>query len=197
VQGGSGPGPYTSAFTGYEVRVWCLPTSTAATNTAKRQAWDCLLDDPDKTRAVLSFGQMFASSGNNQLFVDDLTDVRDVKLRRYTTAFTYRANAVLSVGGTVDAIQYTSDQGNAFSFWRLGLGPRVVFTPFGAFKPKNPDRSALSRLIHLQVDTTWLPDGIKASDFNNTVSRYNPGATFQVRCTLAIDFAFVLQAIHP
>jgi hypothetical protein len=194
-QGGSGPGPYTAPFTGYEVRVWCLPTSAAA-NTAQRRAYDCLLNDPEKTQAVLSFGQMFASSGNKQLFVDDPTDVRDVKLRRYTTAFTYRANAVLSVGGTVDAIQYTSDQGNAFSFWRLGLGPRLVFTPFGAFKPNDPNRSALSQIIHLQVDTTWLPQGIKASDYNNTVSRYNPGATFQVRTTLAIDYAFVLQAIH-
>src|SRR5262249_17428324 len=91
IQGGSGPGPSTTPFIGYEVRVWCLPTSAAA-NTAKRRAWDCLLNDPEKTRAVLSFGQTFASSGNHQLFVDDLNDVRNVKLRRYTTAFTYRAN---------------------------------------------------------------------------------------------------------
>jgi len=196
VQQGSGPGPYTSVFTGYEVRVWCLPTGVAVSDSRSQKIWNCLFDDPDKTRAVLSFSQNWASSDTSQLFVDDPTDVREVKQRRYTTALTYRANSVLNVGGTIDAIQYKSDQGNAFSFWRLGLGPRLVFTPFGAFKVSNTNLSSLNRLIHLQVDTTWIPQGIKASDFNNTISRYSPGGTFQVRTTLAIDLAFVLQAIH-
>src|SRR5262245_13024077 len=131
LQGGSGPGPYHAYGTGYEVRVWCRPTGIGVMDTAKRKVWNCLLDDPDRTSAVLSFGTTWASSGNNRLFVDDLNDVRDVKERRLTAAFTYRANRLLSVGGTVDAIQFKSDQGNAFSFWRLGIGPRLVFTPCG------------------------------------------------------------------
>jgi hypothetical protein len=196
LQGGSGPGPYNSIFTGYEVRVWCLPTGDGVRDTAKGKVWNCLLDDPARTKAVLSFGQDWASSGNARLFVDDLTDVRDIKESISTIAFTYRANPYFSYGGTVEFMHFSSDQGNAFSTWRLGLGPRLVFTPLAGVKITNPRWSSASRLIHLQVDTTYLPQGLKASDFGNTVSRYDPGRSFQVRTTLAIDYAFVLQAIH-
>jgi hypothetical protein len=197
LQGGSGPGPYKSVFTGYEVRVWCPPTGVGVMDTAKRKVWNCLLDDPDRTKGVLSFSQDWASSGNARLFVDDVTDVRDVKESISTIAFTYRANPYFSYGGTVEFMHFSSDQGNAFSTWRLGLGPRLVFTPFAGAKITNPRWSSANRFVHLQVDTTYLPQGLKASDFGNTVSRYDPGPSFQVRTTLALDGAILLRAIHP
>jgi hypothetical protein len=103
LQGGSGPGPYTSKFTGFEVRVWCKPTGVGLMDTAKRQVWNCLLDDPDRTRAVVSFGALWASSENGRLFIDDPTDVRGTEERWLTGALIARQQ-LLSAGGYIDAL---------------------------------------------------------------------------------------------
>jgi hypothetical protein len=198
LQQGSGPGPYKS-YKGYELRVFCLPTGVGIMDTAKRKVWNCLLDDPDRTRAVLSFGTNWASTENTRLFIDDPSDVREVKERRWTTAFTYRMSSLLSVGGTLDFMQFKSDQGNAFSFWRVGIGPRLIFTPCGKCTATNPPSrsSSAGQFLHLQLDATYVPQGLKASDFGNTVSKYDPGASFQVRTSLVLDGAVILRAIHP
>jgi hypothetical protein len=198
-QPGSGPGPFTSLFTGYEVRVWCLPTGAGVMDRGTQKIWNCLFDDPDRTRAVLSFGQMWSSAESRQLFIDDPADVGEVKQRRVTVALTYRANTLLSVGGEIDAIQFTNgDRATPFSFWKFGIGPRIVFTPCGkcASEKASDVEHSLARLIHLQLDATWVPQGVKASDFNNFVSKYNPGQEFMVRTTLAIDLAFALRYFH-
>src|SRR5262249_31086564 len=156
-----------------------------------------LLDDPDRTKAVLSFTNSYLSSDNRQLFLDNPADVREVKERVFGATLTYRPNKYLNVGGSLDFIRFSSDQGNAFSFWRVRIGPRLLFTPLAGVMTTDPRSSSVSRTIHLQIDTIWLTKGLKASDFNDTISKYDPGAEFQVRTSLAIDFAVLLRAIHP
>jgi len=197
LEGLSGPGPYKSVLTGYDVRVWCPSKGEGLADSRARKIWNCLLDDADRTRGVLSFGSSFASSGNRRLFLDDQADVRDVKERRFTTAFVYRLNRVLDVGGSFDAIRFSSDQGNAFSFWRVGFGPRVILTPLGAAKPQNRRAGSVNRVLHFQLDATYIPQGVKAQDFNNGVSRFDAGEEFQVRTSLVVDGAALLRAIHP
>jgi hypothetical protein len=52
-------------------------------------------------------------------------------------------------------------------------------------------------VVHFQIDATFIPQGLKASDFNNTVSKYDPGPSYQVRASVLFDGAAILRAIHP
>ena len=192
----SGPGPYHTYFKGYEIRAYC---PKANEKYDLRRVWDCFLDDPDLTKWVLSFDTTYAKTYNRRLFLDDPSDVREISQDRYTIAFVYRPNIYLKVGGTFDLLRFSSDQGNAFSFWKVGFGPRLIVSPFARhITDRNTKHSgSLHRLIQLQIDAPYVPQGFKATDFNNTVSKFESGPEFQVRTSLVIDSSALLRAIHP
>src|ERR1043166_2658527 len=183
----SGPGPYHNYFKGYEIRIWCPPTGLGIMDTTARQVWNCFLDDAERTGGVLSFDATYAKTDVKRLFLDDPTDVREVREQRYTLAYVYRANRYLKVGGTLDFLRFASDQGNLFSFWRLGFGPRLTFAPTGGATTTNRRAASLNRLIQLQIDATYVPKGFVAADYNNAISRFDSGPEYQVRSSLVID----------
>src|ERR1043166_8563103 len=119
----SGPGPYHTWFTGYEVRAYCQPNGVAAQddypNKVRRRIYNCFLDDPDLTKTVLSFNATYSKTYNRRLFLDD-SDTRLISQDRYTIAYVYRPNIYLKVGGTFDLLKFSSDNpGNAFSIWKV------------------------------------------------------------------------------
>jgi hypothetical protein len=207
----SGPGPYkNSSLFAYEVRIWCLPKADEALNadptaqarelTALRKVRSCLADDPNRTRSALSIGGTFTSTGNSRLFLDDPIDVREVHEKVFSFAYVHRINPVIDLGGALSLLRFSGDQGvggSAFTFWRFGLGPRIVLIPWGACNVPSRRVSALARVIGLQFDGTWVPQTFTARDYGNTVSKFDAGPEFQVRASLVVNAGVLVQALWP
>jgi hypothetical protein len=192
----SGPGPFKVKGTGFESRAWCFSTAEAARDSVGQKVLNCLLDDPEKTRAVVSFQVNWASSGPIQLFKDDPTDFREVHERTINVMFMYRANSVLEVGGGLSWMQFSSDEGKAFSFSRAGFTPaRVTFTPLGAIHG-SPRARALARVVHLQFESVYISGGFSGADFNNTKTAYKVDAEFQGHASILIDGAAIIRALR-
>lgn len=197
LEGLSGPGPFHVKGKSFEQRLFCLPKGEGKADTAARQMWNCFADDDEKVQALFTFTISSGSTGSAQLFKDDPNDVRDVHQLTIETMASYRANRVIDVGGGVQFIRFSSDEGASFSFWRVGLTPlRLTLTPFGFLKPVSPRSKGLPRLIHLQFEDTLL-QGISGSDFNNFKTTYHTDREFQARASILFDFAALLRAIHP
>jgi hypothetical protein len=205
----SGPGPYKNKkLAAYEIRIWCLPkidpTLTAAEQakeaTPIRKFRNCLADDPNRTKSALSFGGTFTHTKVAQLFLDDPADVREVQENVFSIAYIHRINRVIDLGGGVDFLRFSGDQGPggaAFTFWRLGLGPRIVLIPCGACNVPSRRFSALAKVIEFQFDGTWVPQTFTARDYGNTVSRFDAGPEFQVRTSVVVNAGVLVQALWP
>jgi hypothetical protein len=195
----SGPGPFKIKGTGFESRAWCFFTAEAARDTTKQKVANCLLDDPDKTRATISYQLVWAGADQTQLFKDDPTDVRDVKEFTASVMFMYRTNHVIEVGGGLSWMRFKGQEGAdpkanpAFSFWRAGFTPaRVTFTPLGSIHGSERAR-AFARVIHLQFESVWIPGGFTGSDFGNSKTAYKADGEFQNRVQILIDGAAVIR----
>jgi len=200
IQQQSGPGPYDNSWLklgAFNARLWCWAKDGVAPEpSVLRELRRCWIDNPNEIQWVLSFGGEFAHNYKDQLFLDDPTDRREISEWRFTTAVLYHANSVFDIGGTVDAVRFSSSQGNAFSFWRLGVGPRLMFTP--CFRCKVPKEwGAVKRIVLLQLDSTFFPQGFKASDYGNTVSKFDSGPEFQARASVVLDGGALVQKLWP
>jgi len=201
----SGPGPWKINFAGVEERLWCQPTAAASADSQKQKFADCLLDRPDKTRAVVSFQATWAGTGVTQLFKDDPSDVREAREFTMSVAYMYRVSSFFQVGAGASFMHFYS--GDApdksvnpspnpdFGFTRLGLIPaRVTLTPFGTLGSSNREK-AVYRLVSLQFETTWIPQGFSGSDFNNSKTAYKVGGDYQTRAVVILDGAAAIRAI--
>ena len=198
----SGPGPFKLKGLGVEGHAWCFPKDVAISDKFWAKVGNCVLEDADKIRPVtIAYQLSRATTGANQLFKDDPTDLRNVNEDTYSALLMYRANAVLDVGAGISAVHFSGDEDKAkgtaeFGFWRLGLTPaRVVFTPFGALKASTPRSRALQRVIHLQVESVLIPSGFTGADFGNTKTAYKASSEFQTRLHFLIDIGVIVRAI--
>jgi len=198
----SGPGPWKINFTGVESRLWCQATAAAANDTKKQRVGNCLLDKPEKTRAVLAYQLTWAGTGVTQLFKDDPSDRREAREFTLSVAYMYRVSSFFEVGAGASYIHfYTGDKPDPnvnanpnpdFGFSRLGLIPaRVTLTPFALSRGSSP----WARIVHLQFETTWIPGGFSGTDFNNTRTAYNVNSDFQSRAVILLDGAAALRGI--
>jgi hypothetical protein len=199
----SGPGPWTINFAGVESRLWCQATAAAlATDTKKQRVGNCLLDKPEKTRAVLSYQLTWAGTGVTKLFKDDPSDQREAREFTLSVAYMYRVSSFFEVGAGASYIHfYTGDPPSPsvnpnpnpdFGFSRLGLIPaRVTLTPFAFSRGASP----WARVVHLQFETTWIPGGFSGADFNNHKTAYDVNSDFQSRAVVLLDGAAVLRGI--
>jgi hypothetical protein len=100
----------------------------------------------------------------------------------------YRANRIVEAGAGFSFIRLSSDDGAAFSFWRVGLIPaRMSVTPFGLLPGMTERRIAFRRLFHLQADAIWFYEGVSGLDFNNTKTKFSVGSEYRVRLALLVN----------
>jgi len=208
LQSQSGPGPYKNQLVAYEVRIWCLPrplvnpTKEELDTEAKpfRKLRNCLADDYDRTRSALSIGGTFTSTANRQLLLDDPADVREVRENVFSFAYIHRINRVIDLGGALSLLRFAGDQGSggsAFTFWRVGIGPRIVVIPCGNCQMPSKRLNSLVRAGELQFDGTWVPQTFSARDYGNTVSKFEAGPEFQVRVAVVLNAGALVQALWP
>ncbi len=199
----SGPGPFHAknliTLRAAELRVWCFHKSGVQAMALGKHVASCLLDDEDEknTRALVTFGYSLAESGSQPLFRDDPNDVRNVHQSTFSVMLMYRADRIVDVGGGVQWKRFSTDEGNSFSFWRVGLTPaRVTLTPFRAIPTTSSSWQSVERLVHFQFEEDWLPQGFTGADFNNRTTRFNVGAEFQSRVSVLFDIGSFINVVR-
>ena len=204
IEGWSGPGPYSWAK-GFDIRVACLPTDAAASDSRARQFWNCYTDDASKVRGLFMFNVNWGDSGGTQLFTDDPFDRRMVKQLTVEAVYMHRLTPVVDIGGGLQFVRLTDDAQPATAtsvayaastLWRTGVPLRVTFTPLGFMRFSGRARG-LPRLIHLHYESAYFGGSSQASDYGNPVSRYSAKKEFQSRVAVSVDIAPLLVAIHP
>jgi len=204
IESWSGPGPYPWAK-GVELQVACLPTREGAADSLARQFWNCHTGDASRVRAEFMFNVNWGDNGGNQLFTDDQFDRRNVKQLTLEAVYMHRVNSVVDIGGGIQGVRLTADAPAATSaaaaysaatLWRTGVPFRVTFTPLGFMHFEGRARG-LSRLVHLQYESTYFGGSSQASDYGNPFSRYSAKREFQSRVGVSLDIAPLLVAIHP
>ena len=181
LDGLSGPGPFTVKFAGFELNAWCYPLNSGC------YVNDGVDDNKGDAKWLVKFGTSWGSTGSQQLFSDDPLDVRNVKERLITAMVMYRANRVVDAGLGMEIVNFASDEGASFSFWRAGWVPaRLSVTPFGLLKASGRWKGA-PRLIHLQAESIWFKDGFTGADFNNTRTKFSVGSEYQTRVSILFD----------
>jgi hypothetical protein len=195
----SGPGPYwnqTRVVGAFDVRFACWSTPGAPqVNSVLGQWRRCLIDNPNDVTGSLSFGMNWGTTGRKQLFIDDPSDVREVLEKRISIRYLGRVNHYFDFGGAFNITRFASDEGNAFGFWRVGMGPILTFFPCGDRCEKSRDWATLNRLVRFQAEATWYYPGFKASDYNNAVSKFNSGYEYQVRSSIVLDAGALVQVL--
>ena len=186
----SGPGPFHNKGVGAEFNLWCFPPSGRYNlNCWGSDGLDPLsdMDSPNDSKLLVKYSLSRSTTGSRQLFQDDPLDVRDV--HQFTNAFSvmYRANRIVEVGAGVNFVRFSSDEGNAFSFWRTGWVPaRMNVTPLGLLKATGRGRFT-RRLIQFEADAIYYSEGFVGADFNNPRTRFTVGAEYQTRLAIVID----------
>jgi hypothetical protein len=196
IEAWSGPGPFRVNFSGVDLRVVCLPNALGRLDRLSQQFMNCYRDDAERLAGRFMFNINTGSNGGTQLFSDDATDVRTVHQLTYELLYMHQLNSVVEVGGGIQWVRLSSDEGTAFSFTRTGVPIRITFTPLG-FLHFSGKKKALARLIHLSYESAFFGGTLQASDFGNTTSRFKAGKESQSRLVSHIDVSPLIAALWP
>jgi hypothetical protein len=196
IEGWSGPGPFKVIFSGLDLRVACLPNALGKLDRVSQQFLNCYRDDAERLKGRFMFNINTGSNGGTQLFADDAADVRTVHQLTYELLYMHQLNSVVELGGGVQWVRLSSDEGTAFSFTRTGFPIRLMFTPLG-FLHFSGKKQALARLVHLSYESAYFGGTIQASDFGNTTSRFKASKEFQSRLVSHIDVSPLIFAKWP
>ena len=196
IEGWSGPGPFKVLFTGADLRVACLPNDLGKRDRVSEQFMNCYRDDADRVKGRFMFNINTGSNGGDQLFSDDATDVRTVHQRTIEVLYMHQLNSVVEVGGGIQWVRLSSDEGARFSFTRTGFPIRMTFTPL-VFLNSGGKKHALARLVHLSYESAFFGGTLQAADFANTTSRFKASKEFQSRLVSHIDASPLIAALWP
>lgn len=141
---------------------------------------------------VVRFARFTSDDGPRfkDLPANDADNRGKVTIVPVTGLYLFRLHKSLDAGPGVGFMRVS---GNGFSpFYRLVLTPvSVSFTPFELLDKGD---SHWKRVLRLELDTSFVPQGFKGSDFDNTRTTFDSGPEFLTRGALVIDLGALFGA---
>jgi hypothetical protein len=173
----SGPGPFYGPPM-VSLTVACFDSDYALEPCAR---------DFDRERPTLVFrvGKLHTDDTPRfaDLPADDPDNRGEVRVIPVSVGVMYHPHPALSLGPSAGFMRFS---GEGFSpFYKLTLTPMsMAVTPFAFGDWKN---ERLARVLRFELDTSFVPQGFKGSDFDNPRTRFDSGAEFLTRFATVID----------
>lgn len=181
----SGPGPFKGdVFTATvlcigadgERKLCAAPGESTRRMVALRVAW--FNSDPDKPR----FKDLPAADADNR---------GKVSVLPVTALYLFHLRPWLDAGGGAGFMRVSGD--GFSSFYRLMLTPvSVTLTPFAI--NEKWQKSQWSQVLRLELDTSYIPQGFKGADFQNSRTSFDSGAEFLTRAATIVDLGALVGA---
>jgi hypothetical protein len=186
----SGPGPFTGA--GISAPVACVRDDGGRMR-------DCYSRIDPHIRETIVVSVAWMTSGEGPRFKDlDPTDPDNrgkVRVVPITGAYMLRPVRAVDVGAGAGVLHGSGDgptDDTDFTFNKLLLVPvSAALSPF-ALRPAW-QRKRWAYVLRLEVDTWFVPQGFKGSDFKNTRTTFDSGAEFLTRTAVVVDVGALLR----
>jgi hypothetical protein len=171
----SGPGPFRGEVVSFTIA--CVGPDGVK---------PCATERPcTRQTIVLRLGRLASGDGPRfkDLPADDADNRGKMTVVPVTGLYLFRLHRSLLAG---PGAGFMVVSGRGFStFSRLVLTPvSVSFTPLELV---NPGNSHWKRLVRLELDTSFVPQGFKGSDFGNARTTFDSGPEFLTRGAAIID----------
>ena len=144
-----------------------------------------------KVQARIAFGfGRFNSDADTRRFKDlpasDPGNLGTVHVTTFSTSLLFRPYKALDIGPGVGYMQVSGD--GLKTVRRLTLTPMTtLFSPF-ALKKKWEEKPA-AYVLRFELQTTFVPQGFKGSDFGNMRTTFDSGPEFLTRFATVIDLS--------
>jgi hypothetical protein len=120
----------------------------------------------------------------NDLPETDEDNQGKVRLWAVTGLYLFRLHRSLDIGPGAGFVRLSGARFDPF--YKLVLTPlNASFTPF-ALKEKWKD-SPYARLLRLELDNSFVPQGFKGTDFKNSTTKFDSGPEFITRAVVVLD----------
>jgi len=111
---------------------------------------------------------------------DNRGEVRVIPL---SVGVMYHPHSALSLGPSVGFLRFSGERFTPF--YKLTLTPMsMAVTPFAFGTWKN---ERLARILRFELETSFVPQGFKGRDFDNSNTRFDSGPEFLTRFATVID----------
>jgi hypothetical protein len=118
----------------------------------------------------------------NDLPETDADNQGKVRLFSVTGMYLFRLHRSFDIGPGAGFVRLSGDRFDPF--YKLVLTPvNASFTPFALNWPK----SRYARILRLELDNSFVPQGFKGSDFNNSRTKFDSGPEFITRAVAVVD----------
>ena len=139
----------------------------------------------ERPTLVVRFGSLHTE--DSPRFVDlppnDPDNRGEVRVIPVSFGVMYHPHPALALGPSVGFMRFS---GEGFSpFYKVALTPMsMAVTPlaFGGWKDER-----LARILRFELETSFVPQGFKGSDFDNLRTRFDSGPEFLTRFATVID----------
>jgi hypothetical protein len=182
----SGPGPFKGG--GIIQPVACLDPETHRLKWCWRTGKE---DDVSRIPRTLmvSFG-VFNSVGGprfNDLPETDADNQGKVRLLSVTGLYMFRLHRSLDIGPGVGFLRLSGERFDPF--YKLVLTPmNASFAPFVLIS-----KSRYARILRLELDSLFVPQGFKGADFRNSRTTFDSGPELINRAGVVLDFGALIR----
>ena len=176
----SGPGPFTGIF------VTSVTVACAGGQATRLGSCVDTRRDVSTIRRTLVVRIGVFDSGDGPRFTDlpetDADNQGKVRLTAVTGLYLFRLHPSFDIG---TGLGFVNLSGEGFdSFYKLVLTP--VNASFAPFALKWPE-SRYARLLRLELDNSFVPQGFTGADFNNSRTKFDSGPEFLTRAAIVLD----------
>jgi hypothetical protein len=183
----SGPGPFKGDLPVLSVPIGCVRDDG-------HNLPNCWSRSDKHIRRVIAvrFGS-FTSESDRPRFDDlpagDPDNSGEVHVRALSALYLFRVHPAVDVGAGIGFMRVSGDGFDAFS--RLTLTPASVSVSPFALRPSWA-YNRYAHILRIEVDTSFVPQGFKGSDFGNTRTRFDSGPEFLTRVATVIDLSVLI-----
>ncbi len=175
----SGPGPF---------RGGAVSLTVACTEGASNRLKSCVPTRRDvsgiRRTVMVRIGVFDSDDGPrfNDLPETDADNQGRVRLSYVTGLYLFRLHRSFDIGPGVGFVRLSGDGFDPF--YKVVLTPmNASFTPFAL----KWEKSRYARILRLELDNSFIPQGFKGADFNNSRTKFDSGPEFITRAVVVLD----------
>ncbi len=183
----SGPGPFRGDGPVLSVPIGCVRDDGARV----KDCWS-------KTTHIRQlFAVRFASFTSEEgavrfkdLPAEDTDNTAPVHLKAVSFLYLFRVHPAIDMGSGIGFMHLSGSGFDGFN--KLTITPASVsVSPFALVSAWSDNRFAY--LVRVEVDTSFVPQGFKGSDFGNTRTSFDSGPEFLTRAAFVIDLSVLIR----